>query len=229
MKYYDTKPPNRMCKCGKGWLNITINLTEDDLFQYRYDACDICLNEVNRENSKEHSALQRFNESSVGRKYADCNLFQVNQHATKAMEGSAYLQGPIGSGKTYAAIAKFKDDLSHNRHAMFVSMNDLLTRIKASFKPKPTEYESDLIELFGSVPHLYLDDLGSDKITDFVASTMYAIIDKRYRNDLRTVITSNLSVQELESYIGDRITSRIVSLCQIVKMNGKDKRLAARK
>lgn len=218
-----------MCKCGKGWLNITVNLTEDDLFQYRYDACDICLNEVHKENSKEHSALQRFNESSVGRKYADCNLSHINKVLVEKLKHSVYLHGPTGSGKTYTAIAKFKDDLSHNRHAMFVSMNDLLTRIKASFKPKPKEYESDLIELFGSIPHLYLDDLGSDKITDFVASTMYAIIDKRYRNNLRTVITSNLSVQEMNEYIGDRITSRIVSLCEIVKIDGKDKRLATRK
>jgi integrase len=56
---------------------------------------------------------------------------------------------------------------------------------------------------------LYLDDLGTEKPTDWALQTLYLIIDRRYPEMMQTIISSNLNLDELSSRLGDRIASRI--------------------
>jgi DNA replication protein DnaC len=40
-----------------------------------------------------------------------------------------------------------------------------------------------------------------------------------------TFISSNLSLKQLGERVGDRIVSRIVEMCEIIKIEGDDRRL----
>ena len=72
---------------------------------------------------------------------------------------------------------------------------------------------------------LLLDDLGAEKQTDWVLEILYRLINYRYEQMLPTFFSSNYSLQELSEKIGDRVVSRIVEKCDIVKIEGEDRRL----
>ena len=72
---------------------------------------------------------------------------------------------------------------------------------------------------------LFLDDLGAEKLTDFVRQITYFILNEREQNELTTVITSNFSLKQLDEQIDQRISSRIAGMCEILKFTGDDRRI----
>lgn len=72
---------------------------------------------------------------------------------------------------------------------------------------------------------LVLDDLGVERPTPFVLEALYRIIDSRYENDRRTIVTSNGAPSELARTLGARIHSRLVGMCEVIHVEGADGRL----
>ncbi len=121
-----------------------------------------------------------------------------------------------------------------------IAIPDLFHVIKASFGKKDGEpdpwndtrhvpvkemSEHQILDYYSSVRVLFLDDIGTEKTTDWAQQTLYTVIDHRYREVLQTVITSNLSLNELSDKTGDRITSRIAEMCVVIELKGQDRRL----
>ena len=73
---------------------------------------------------------------------------------------------------------------------------------------------------------LFIDDIGAEKMTEWVAETFYLILNYRYNEMLPTIFTSNLSPSELAERIGDRIVSRIIGSSDVIKLDGEDRRLS---
>ncbi|MDD4324257.1 MAG: ATP-binding protein [Eubacteriales bacterium] len=69
---------------------------------------------------------------------------------------------------------------------------------------------------------LILDDIGAEKPSDWVAEQIYAPIDIRYRMKRSTLFTTNCSMKQLENQIGRRSVSRIIEMCEGVKVGGED-------
>lgn len=150
-----------------------------------------------------------------------------------------FIHGKAGTGKTHVAVALIQARLlkvkaNHEIHEsadvdkpdmVFISMVDLLLEIKACFREGAEVSEEAVIDKYTNIPYLTIDDLGAEKTTDWVLQTLHTIIDRRYRNMQKTVITSNLTLEEIASKIGDRIASRIVGMCRVIELKGKDRRL----
>lgn len=73
---------------------------------------------------------------------------------------------------------------------------------------------------------LIIDDFCSEKYSEFIEECFYRILNKRWENNLTTIISSNYSLQEISERIGDRIASRIAGMSQILELKGEDKRLS---
>jgi DNA replication protein DnaC len=84
---------------------------------------------------------------------------------------------------------------------------------------------TSLIEKYAGKKCLILDDLGVEKTTEWSLQTLYTIIDRRYREEKQTLITSNLTLDEIAEKVGDRIASRIAGMCKVVEIKGRDRRL----
>ena len=63
--------------------------------------------------------------------------------------------------------------------------------------------------------------MGAEKTTDWSITTLYIILDRRYRNNKPTLITTNLNLKEIENNLGSRIASRL-SESLIVPINMLD-------
>lgn len=133
-----------------------------------------------------------------------------------------YIWGPVGTGKTYAAYAIMKKLGDMGIRARLNTAPDLMDLLREDFDQKNT-YNIDRIMENRSV--LIIDDLGAEKASEWVIATLHKIIDKRYREVLPTIVTSNLSLSELSDRVGDRIPSRLAEMCDIVKLGGEDRRL----
>ena len=133
-----------------------------------------------------------------------------------------YIWGPVGTGKTYAAYAILKKLGDMGLRAMFKTSPELMDKLRDDFKHKDSYNLERLLENRGV---LIVDDLGAEKMTEWVAETFHKIVDKRYREVIPMIITSNNSLDELAERIGDRIPSRLAEMCDIVKLDGEDRRL----
>jgi DNA replication protein DnaC len=107
----------------------------------------------------------------------------------------------------------------------WISAVDLLLQIRGTFRPGSENTEESIIEEYSDCRLLVLDDLGAEKTSEWSLQTLYTIIDRRYREERQTIITSNLSLDELASQVDDRIASRLSELCRVVRLAGEDRRV----
>ena len=132
-----------------------------------------------------------------------------------------YLWGKAGSGKTHAAVAT----LRKVSWARVVRMGQISREIRATDNP---EDEQTLIERYSTIPML-LDDLGSEKATEFLQNVLFEIMDRRWQaKQGGLIITANMSIDKLGAIIGDRTASRIAGLVgakNTIELSSADYRL----
>lgn len=132
--------------------------------------------------------------------------------------------GPVGSGKTYLAASIANELMESQLKVLFLVVPDLLDELRATYKSEVSEL--DLLDTARTIPILILDDLGAHNYTDWTRNRLYSIINYRLNEQLPTVITSNLSLDEMEDHIGLRTTSRIIQSSRIFRLTvPKDIRL----
>ena len=127
-----------------------------------------------------------------------------------------FIYGDTGTGKTYTchAIAKNKGKVE-NFVYLLIEYRDYLQK----------GHYYDQIKYLVDQEYLFIDDIGSEKTSDFVIEFLYMVINKRYENMKRTVLTTNLSLEDFSERYGDRILSRITEMCVLVELKGEDKRI----
>jgi len=166
--------------------------------------------------------------AGVSKRYLGCSL--DNYKGKVPERRPAFITGPPGIGKTHLAVAYLREDLlAHGEeHCRFLRTVDLLKSIRDSFDDRSGDSEKRLLDYYGArVPFLVLDDLGAEKVSDFVLQTLYDLLDRRYGECLDTLITSNLTLEELAVHYlghGDRLASRIAGMGPTLVLRGKDRR-----
>ncbi len=164
----------------------------------------------------------------IPKMYVNCGFenFEGNEpliEELKAMatgERSLILRGNTGCGKTHLAIAMLK--LSPDWKDRFVTVPDLLLKIRGSFNGGDVR-EEEIIDTYSWARLLVLDDLGAEKTTDFTVDRLHLILDRRIREGLKTIITTNLTQDQIEKTFGARIASRLASM-ESIKVNMPDRR-----
>ncbi len=121
------------------------------------------------------------------------------------------LLGPTGCGKTHLAAAIANQLLGQGRAASFVVVPDLLDHLRSAYSPDSKIPYDELFEAIRTAPLLILDDLGAHSSTPWAAEKLFQLINHRYNHRLPTVITTNLTMDELDS-LDERLASRLADL-----------------
>jgi len=143
----------------------------------------------------------------------------VNDINTNNIKKGLFFCGPVGSGKTFLASAIARELVLNNHEVLFVVVPDFLDALRFTFDKNDNGMtEKDLMGVAWNIPILVLDDLGAHNYTQWTVNKIYSLINYRLNNKLPTIITSNLTLNELESLLGDRTCSRIIALCNIFRL-----------
>jgi DNA replication protein DnaC len=122
--------------------------------------------------------------------------------------------GSVGSGKTFLAAAICNALLAMGNKVFFVVVPDFLNELRAGYRRSEDSDNHLLMERVRDTPLLVLDDLGSHNYTDWTRNTLYSLLNYRTNHKLPIIITTNLSLGELDDFLGERTTSRIIHLCR---------------
>lgn len=128
--------------------------------------------------------------------------------------------GETGLGKTHLSLAIAGEVINKGRGVIYASAQNILNCLENEKfgRSEKTDTELNLIEC----DLLILDDLGAEFKTQFTVSAVYNIINSRLLSGKPTIISTNLSVKEIESSYSQRIASRILSEYTILQFDGTD-------
>jgi DNA replication protein DnaC len=135
-----------------------------------------------------------------------------------------WFEGDTGTGKTSLAMLVSKSALKAGRSVAIYSMPRLLAEIRNTFDASSTSSYAQLFAKLTAVDLLQLDDVGAEQQTEWVLEQLYAIVNERYEDGRPVMITTNLTVDELRKQISERTVSRLIEMCDVYPLFGRDRR-----
>lgn len=140
-----------------------------------------------------------------------------------------FFYGTVGTGKSFLSGCIAKEVLQQGNSVIYFSANGLfetLARYAFDVNSKETLYifYKDLY----NCDLVIIDDLGTEVTNSFVTSQLFGFLNERHLRRKPTIISTNLSLEELRDRYSDRIFSRITSNFTICKLSGPDIRIRKR-
>lgn len=171
-----------------------------------------------REDSFDKYEVREENQTvfDVAKKYAEKfpEMYRKNQ--------GLLLYGPVGTGKSFTAACIGNYLINNAKSVIMTSFVKILQDIWENTK------EAEYITILNSVSLLIIDDLGTERETDYALEKVYNIIDSRVRANKPMIITSNLELNDMmncDDIRKKRIYDRILECCYPVYVGGKSFRM----
>jgi DNA replication protein DnaC len=132
-------------------------------------------------------------------------------------KGWFVLVGPSGSGKTYLAAAIANERIRQGYPAFFQTVPDLLDHLRSAFAPGSELPYDELFDKVSNAPLLILDDLGVQASTPWAKEKLDQLLNHRFIHELPTVITTAVSLDELDDRVRTRLTSPRLSQIYVIE------------
>lgn len=156
-------------------------------------------------------------------KISNMALKYVENFAEMKRKGKGLLlYGTVGTGKTFIS-ACIANALIEKGHPCLVTNFARLTNTISGMYEGKQEY-IDGLDRFDLI---VIDDLASERDTEFMGEIVQNIIDARYRTGKPLIVTTNLTSDDLKhptEIRKQRIYSRLFEMCVPVEVKGKDRR-----
>jgi len=133
--------------------------------------------------------------------------------------------GQSGLGKTFLSncIAKSLLDSGHSVvYFSSVQLFELFSKNLSSYDKESTQQMNDALL---SSELLIIDDLGTERLNGYLTGKFFSVINDRLLRGKSTIISTNLSRNQLSELYGERIASRILSGYEHFVLAGEDLRI----
>ncbi|WP_244926971.1 ATP-binding protein [Streptomyces eurocidicus] len=142
----------------------------------------------------------------------------------------------MGTGKThqaYGALRTIAEAGPPRFEFIATTAPDMYGRLRPGGSDKGTEYE---LRRLATVPLLLLDNLGTEKLSEWTEEATYRLINECYNQCLPLIVTTNLPVRaplddhgrptgpDLVGRLGERLASRLAEAATALILNGPDRR-----
>lgn len=140
---------------------------------------------------------------------------------------SILMYGATGLGKTHLSLSIANEVIKRGYGVIYVSAPALVQKLeKEMFSRDKDDY---LFNMITDCDLLIIDDLGTEFHNQLSVSNLYNIINSRMLAHKPTIISTNLSMAELEKMYTARLVSRISGESQKLNFVGDDIRIAKKK
>ena len=130
------------------------------------------------------------------------------------------LYGSTGLGKTFLCSCIAASLTEAGVAVMYQTAYNLTSHMEEQKFRGADNFE--LTNLYYNVPVLIIDDLGTEFSSSFVSSVIFDLLNYRLGNKKSTVISTNLSLDEIKEQYGPRVQSRILGEYELLKLSGSD-------
>lgn len=181
--------------------------------------------EHNRVQARMKNALQR---AAIPPRFADRRFESFEPHcegaahALAAMQGYAtgfadtlaagrcmLLVGTVGAGKTHLAAATAHCVIEKGYSAVFASVIGAVRSVKETYRRDSDRTERDAIDALIEPDLLILDEVGVQFGSDAEKLILFEIINGRYESVKPTILLSNLDIEGLKAFLGERVMDRL--------------------
>lgn len=134
-----------------------------------------------------------------------------------------WLVGPVGVGKTHAAVAVLRELYVVQR------VTDVRRWFVGSLLDRLDWRNPDNAETMSrarSASVLVLDDLGVGELSEWAVGRIGSLVNERYERTLPTIVTTNREPGVLREVVGERTYSRLAEGATVLEVGGDDRRLA---
>ena len=152
-------------------------------------------------------------------------------HTFGPRSGSLLFTGAPGLGKTFLSACIAREVSDHGFSVVYDTAAHIFQQFESGKFGRENPYEEDPdreINRYLNCDLLIMDDVGTEMLTSFVQSAFYRIINDRLISRKKTVLSTNLPVEELGQRYGEAVLSRIRGEYQILRFFGEDIRLLKR-
>ena len=128
------------------------------------------------------------------------------------------LWGDVGTGKSFIAGCIANALLDKGVPVIMTNFARLLNKLTDMYAGDRNAY----IDSFKRYPMMIIDDLGVERNSEFAREQVFSVIDSRYRSELPMIVTTNLTLEELqhpEDLSRSRIYDRILERCLPIRVN----------
>ncbi len=138
------------------------------------------------------------------------------------------LIGPPGIGKTHLAVSVLREVVRKGMRGLYYDTRTLLSELRSSYDPVTRSSGAEILQAVMEAELLVLDDLGAERLTDWVEETMHLVVNTRYNEKRPTVFTSNYNdgpdddLDSLKARVGFRMHSRLREMCEFLEYDGPD-------
>ncbi len=134
-----------------------------------------------------------------------------------------FIYGTVGTGKSFLSMCVANELLKKGHSVIYFSSIELFKLISDySFDAKFKQELRGIYDDFYNCELLIIDDLGTERTNQFVLSEFFSCLNERDLRKKSTIVTTNLSLEELQAIYSDRIFSRVTSNYKLLKLSGQD-------
>lgn len=148
--------------------------------------------------------------------------YVANFDAMRSQGTGLLLCGSVGTGKSFLAAAIANELINQGTPCLMTNFSRIISRVSEKFGGDQ-KYLDDL----NRFDLLIIDDLGSERDTEFTWEKVMNVVDARYRAGLPLIITTNLTLKDLADPFDirrQRVFSRLKEMCVFLEVNGADRR-----
>ena len=136
----------------------------------------------------------------------------------------ALFMGGVGLGKTFlcSCLAKFAMEMGYSVvYATAYDIADVLVKVKFN---RATGEDYETLDLINSCDLLIVDDLGTEGINSATNTEIFTVINNRLLNKKSLIISTNLSLKDINRIYGKRVFSRFMGGFKMCQFIGRDLR-----
>ena len=158
------------------------------------------------------------NDNGLNPKMENVKMYVSDWETNEKENCGLLLWGGVGTGKSYMAGCIANELLEQEVSVLMTNFATILNDLNSHYTDR-----NEYIQSLCRNRLLIIDDFGMERGTDYGLEQVYNVIDARYRSNKPLIITTNLTLNEMQNETNiarKRIYDRVLAMCMPMQIQG---------